>query len=391
MKTRAKTMISIMLTALLVFALVGCGGGASNEDEIVLGWIGPLTGDNTIWGTAEMQALQMLIDETNDEGGILGKEVVLKTYDNRGDAIETTNAAKKAIQQDHCVALFGCNASACTIALAEICNDLHVPHIAVTATNSKVTQNDDGSVRPYSFRVCLSDPQMGEVMAQYAYKEMGLQSVAIIYEIGSDYSLGVTQNFSDAFTSLGGNIVIKEAYNTGDNDFRAQLTKIAEKDFDALFIPANYKEVGLVANQARSMGITQQLIGPDAWQVDDLFTLAADAMEGGYFVSGTDITSDSLKSYGEKFEEHYGYYPSEVGTNAYFAADEYLMMKAAIEKAGEANSEKIRTALEETKDLPCLTSTITVRLEDHNPLRSATIFTIKDSAFVPVTDFTLTE
>lgn len=97
-----------------------------------------------------------------------------------------------------------------------------------------------------------------------------------------------------------------------DVDFRAQLTKIANTDFDALFIPANYKEVGLVANQARNMGITQQLIGPDAWQVDDLFALAADAMEGGYFVSGTDITSDALKAFSEKFHEKFDYYPSEL-------------------------------------------------------------------------------
>ena len=159
--------------------------------------------------------------------------------------------------------------------------------------------------------------------------------------------------------------------------------------FDALFIPANYKEVGLVANQARNMGITQQLIGPDAWQVDDLFALAADAMEGGYFVSGTDITSDALKAFSEKFHEKFDYYPSEIGTNAFFATDAFLMMKNAIETAGEANSEKIRDALENTKELQCLTSKITVMPQNHNPLRSATIFTIKDAAFVRVTDFEL--
>lgn len=174
-------------------------------------------------------------------------------------------------------------------------------------------------------------------------------------------------------------------------DFRAQLTKIANTDFDALFIPANYKEVGLVANQARNMGITQQLIGPDAWQVDDLIALAADAMEGGYFVSGTDITSDALKAFSEKFHEKFDYYPSEIGTNAFFATDAFLMMKNAIETAGEANSEKIRDALENTKELQCLTSKITVMPQNHNPLRSATIFTIKDAAFVRVTDFEITE
>lgn len=409
---KQRTLSIILILALLCGALfTGCGekeaetvtpssekeaetvtpGGEKEAETITLGWIGPLTGDMTIWGTAEMQAITIAIEEVNEEGGILGKQVELKTYDNRGDAVETTNAAKKAIQQDGCIAIFGCNTSSTAIALSEVCTDLKIPQIATTATNSKLTQNDDGTVHPYTFRVCLSDPQMGDVMAQYAFKEMGLRKVAIIYEIGSDYSLGVTQNFTDSFTNCGGEIVISEAYNTGDVDFRAQLTKIAQADFEALFIPANYKEVGLVANQARSMGITQQLIGPDAWQVDDLFDLAAEAMEGGYFVSGTDITSESLKGFGDKFKERWDYYPSEVGTNAYFATDAFIMLKSAIEAAGSVDSEAIRDELEKTTDLQCLTSKITVMPENHNPLRSATIFTIKDSSFVHVTEFEITE
>lgn len=391
MKKRLSRVLSIGLIAVMCLGLIACGEkGGKEADTIVLGWIGPLTGDNTIWGTAEMQSLQMLVDETNTAGGILGKQIVLKTYDNRGDPVETTNAAKKAIQQDGCVGLFGCNASACAIALSEVCGQFKIPQIATTATNSKLTQDDDGTVHDYTFRACLSDPQMGDVMAQYAYNEMNLRTVAIIYEIGSDYSLGITQNFTDSFTDQGGSVVASEAYNTGDVDFRAQLTNISSKDFDALFIPANYKEVGLVANQARSMGIDQQLIGPDAWQVDDLFSLAADAMEGGYFVSGTDITSDSLQDFSDRFHALYDYYPSEIGTNAFFAADAFMMMKNAIETAGSVDSALIRDALEKTEGLQCLTSEITVLPNSHNPLRSATIFTIQDASFVRVTDYQIT-
>lgn len=101
----------------------------------------------------------------------------------------------------------------------------------------------NGTVHPYTFRVCLSDPQMGDVMAQYAYKEMGLRSVAIIYEIGSDYSLGVTQNFTDSFVKCGGNVVITEAYNSGDVDFRAQLTKIANTVLTRCLFPQTTKRL----------------------------------------------------------------------------------------------------------------------------------------------------
>lgn len=124
-----KHRVNRIMTFILVLALsvstllIGCG---KNYDKIVLGWIGPLTGENTIWGTAEMQALTMAVEDTNAAGGLLGKEVELKTYDNRGDAVETTNAAKKAIQQDGCIALFGCNTSACAIALSEVCTQFNI-------------------------------------------------------------------------------------------------------------------------------------------------------------------------------------------------------------------------------------------------------------------------
>ena len=134
-----RIMTFILVLALSVSTLLtGCG---KNNDKIVLGWIGPLTGEMTIWGTAEMQALTMAVEDTNAAGGLLGKEVELKTYDNRGDAVETTNAAKKAIQQDGCIALFGCNTSACAIALSEVCAQFNIPQIATTATNSKLTHS----------------------------------------------------------------------------------------------------------------------------------------------------------------------------------------------------------------------------------------------------------
>lgn len=76
-----KHRVNRIMTFILVLALsvstllIGCG---KNNDKIVLGWIGPLTGENTIWGTAEMQALTMAVEDTNAAGGLLGKEVELK-------------------------------------------------------------------------------------------------------------------------------------------------------------------------------------------------------------------------------------------------------------------------------------------------------------------------
>ena len=137
-----------------------------------------------------------------------------------------------------------------------------MPFITSIATNSKITMTDEGEVRPWAFRACLSDPQSGAILGQYAVNECGYKKIAIIYEIGSDFSIGVTDEFSKSVEGAGGEIVASEAYNTGDVDYRAVLTKIRNAgDFDALYIAAGYyKQIGLIANQARELGIEQPFL-----------------------------------------------------------------------------------------------------------------------------------
>ncbi|WP_213951473.1 MULTISPECIES: ABC transporter substrate-binding protein [Tepidanaerobacter] len=378
----------IILTIIMIMGLTGCGNESLSSDKIILGYIGPMTGESALWGEVESNTLKMLVEETNNQGGILGKEVVLKIYDNRGDPVETTNAARRALQNDGVIAFIGPNTSSCAIALDEVCEEYKVPHITTCGTNYKVTQREDGSVRKYSFRVCLSDPQLGDIMGQYAYEKLGIEKVAIIYEITSEYSLGITQNFTDAFEKVGGKVTIQEGYKTGDVDFRPQLSKIkAVGDFDALMIPANYKEVGLIANQARALGITQRFLGVDAWMMEDLFEIAKDAVQETYFPCAMDVNAENLKEFKGKFKEKFKMDPDKGGTNAYLAYDCFQIVKNAIEKAGEPDPQKIRDAMENTKNLQCLTSVISIVPETHNPIRTASIFKIEGNNFVKVEEY----
>lgn len=384
MKNTWKRFLVLGMAATMALGMTGCGNSKKNEDTIILGYIGPLTGESAIWGQVESNTVQMLVDETNSKGGILGKQVELKIYDNRGDAVETTNAARKALQNDGVIAFIGPDSSSCAIALDEVCGEYKVPHITTTGTNYKVTQREeDGSVRPYAFRICLSDPQLGDIMGGYAFDKLGYKKIAILYEISSEYSLGITQNFTEAFESKGGQIVIAEAYKTGDVDFRAQLSKIKENgDFDALMIPANYKEVGLIAKQARSLGIEAPFLGVDAWMMQDLFEIAQEEVQGAVFPCAMDTNSPDLQEFKAAFQKRWDMDPDKAGTDAYLAYDCYELIRYAIEKAGSADPEKIRDEMEKAKDVPCLTSVISINPETHNPIRTASIFKIEGDKFV---------
>ena len=389
MGKKLKKLAALCLTAAFTIGLVGCGGSSKKEDTIVLGYIGPLTGESALWGEVESNTLKMLVEETNANGGIIGKQIDLKIYDNRGDAVETTNAARKAIQNDGVVAFIGPDTSSGAIALDEVCDEYGIPHITTTGTNYKVTQREeDGSVRKYAFRICLSDPQLGDIMGGYAIDKLGYKKVAILYEITSEYSLGITQNFTDAFEAKGGEIVASEAYKTGDVDFRAQLSKIKEiGDFDALMIPANYKEVGLIAQQARSLGIEAPFLGVDAWMMQDLFEIAKDEVQGAIFPCAMDVNAESLQEFKTAFQEKWDMDPDKGGTDAYLAYDCFELIKYAIEKAGEADPDKIRDEMENAKDVQCLTSVISMDPETHNPIRTASIFQIQGTEFVKLDEY----
>ena len=360
-----------------------------------------------VYSTADKDSLAVM---AADKAVCIGPAKAVESYLNQDAIIETAiltgceavhpgygflseNSEVVRRCKENGIAFIGPDASTTAIALDEVCKEYGIPHITTCGTNYKVTQREeDGSVRENAFRICLSDPQLGDIMAGYAVDKLGYKKVAILYEITSEYSLGITNNFTDALEAKGGKVTICEAYKSGDVDFRAQLSKIKEfGDYDALMIPANYKEVGLITKQARSMGIEVPFLGVDAWNMRDLFEIAGDEVQGSVFPGAMDVNAPELQSFKEAFKERWDLDPDGAGTDSYLAHDCFDLLKWSIEKAGEATPEKIREAMENATEVPCLTSVISIDPETHNPLRNATIYQVQGDEFVKIDEYSLND
>ena len=124
-----------------------------------------MSGDQAIWGQAASNALKMVADQINKKGGILGRQVEIISYDDKGDQLEAVNAVKRLINEDHVVAIIGCNSSGRNIAVAPVAEAGKVPVIATLATNPRVTVPEPGKLMKYTFRVCFIDPYQGGVLA----------------------------------------------------------------------------------------------------------------------------------------------------------------------------------------------------------------------------------
>ncbi|HNX32443.1 MAG TPA: ABC transporter substrate-binding protein [Holophaga sp.] len=347
---------------------------------IKIGNFEAMSGDQAIWGQAASNALKMVADQINKKGGLLGRQIEIISYDDKGDQLEAVNAVKRLINEDHVVAIIGCNSSGRNIAVAPVAEAGKVPVIATLATNPRVTVPEPGKLMKYTFRVCFIDPYQGGVLAQFAHTDLKAKNAAILYEISSDYSVGLREYFKTTFTKLGGKIVADEAFKTGDVDFRAQLTKIKASKPDVLVMPILYKEVALASRQARDLGLKVTKIGGDGWPSTGLLEMAATAVEGSYYVDHCDVSQPNVQEFRKQYKAVYN---KDIEINSIQTHDAMITLQAAIEKAKSAEPEAIRTALESLKNVKLFTGTISMDPATHNPIgKTAAIINIKGGKFV---------
>ena len=233
---------SLLISAVLVVLMLTLAGSVfaaelDTANPIKIGYIGALSGDTALWGQAGLNGMNLTAEMINESGGILGREVRIIGLDGKGAADDSVAAYKRLAEQEGVVAVVGTNFSSCNIPIAAVSDELHVPVIATAASNELVTVDAAGNLHPYSFRLCFIDPYMGYLAGSYAYKELGLRRAAIIVDVNDHYSTGVGGYMAETFTELGGDLVAREEAQSGDYDFRAQLSKIAMAQPDVLFVP----------------------------------------------------------------------------------------------------------------------------------------------------------
>ncbi len=237
---RRKMVLGLVMTVLMLSALLS---GCSGEKKVKIGFVAQMTGADSYIGQAAKVALEDRVKEINDKGGIKGYKVELITYDSRSEVPDAVAAAKRLIEQDRVVGAIGPEWSGAAIPIAAIADAAKVPFFATTASNIKVTVDDNDKVHPYMFRACFIDPYQGYALADFAYKELGKRKAAFITDVTAAYSVGIQNYFETHFTELGGEVVAKEGYQANDTEFRAQISKVAESGADLLVIPtATYRD-----------------------------------------------------------------------------------------------------------------------------------------------------
>lgn len=372
--------ISIMLLAAAATVFAAGGKEAAKGDIIKFGVFEPLTGANAAGGAEELDGIRLAQDlyPTVTVGGKEYK-IELVVADNKSDKVEAANAGQRLVDSDKVTLVLGSWGSSLSMAAGPIFEAAKIPAIALSATNPLVTLGND-----FYFRVCFLDPFQGTVMANYAFKDVKAKNAVIIREVTNDYSVGLAKFFADAFKSLTKNnsaILAELNYQTNDQDFSAQLTRVKSLNPDVIFAPGNYTESALIIKQARELGINTPFLGGDTWEIDEFIQVGRQAVEGAvmsaFFDNDAPLTPLS-KVFVTEYQKKYGKLPS--GT-AVLGFDGYLLAIDAIKRANSIDPVKIRDAIAATQGFAGAAGVVNLD-KNGDPIKSAVIKEVKNGKFV---------
>jgi len=336
-----RKILTILFSVITLIYVFGCS--KEKQSQIDIGAALLLTGDNALWGQNAKKAIDLLVEETNNTGGIHGKKIRVIYEDTKGDPKTSIAAFNKLTEVDKVPVVMGDMLSSTTLAMASLSDEKKVPLIGISCSSPAVTQ-----AGPYIYRVWPSDLYEGEVAATWAYNK-GYKNISIVY-LNNDYGDGLRNVFKSKFISLGGKLLDEETFTDQDKDFRSIAIKIKNKNPDIIYIVGYYENTAFIVKQFREMEIKSLLLGTSSSVHQRLIEIAGKSAEGFLSALVNDFDLENLnieqKSFLKKFREKYGADPDWASTHG---GDAFLVVKSCL-LSGSMTGEEIKTCIDTQKE-----------------------------------------
>lgn len=383
-----KSFVGLLAGVALLTACGNEGDGSSVKDDafyddrdtIVLGSLFANSGAYTAYGQPQTNAVKMAVEEINAAGGVNGKLIDLMEYDYSSDEQEASSLATRLATEDEVNLIIGPDTSGSALAALQQAAQYSIPLLSPSASLDNFTVDSSGEVIDTAWRVAYSDSFQGEALAVFAAEEFGATKAAVLGDNSSDYAVGLVSTFEETFP---GEIVINENFTADETDFSAVLTNIAGQDFDVLFVPGYYEQAGPIIKQAREMGITQPILGPDGFGNSQLYELAGTAnLDNVYYTTQfSNLSTEAhVQDFLTNYEEKFGQPADMFAAMAYDAA---YVVKEAIERADSVSPAAINAEIANTTNFVGVTGTFSFDAL-HNPVKSVTVVEVQGGEDVGV-------
>ncbi len=349
-------------------------GGLSGD--IPIGAVWSLTGAAAVYGPSQKNAAEMAVAEINQSGMLGDAKLVLITEDDRSTKEGAIAAFEKLLNQDKVVAILGPTLSNSAKAADPMAQEKKVLVLATSNTAAGITEMGD-----FIFRDSLPESAVIPNTIEVTKDKLGYAKVAVMYGDDDAFTKSGYDVFKAALEANGVEILTTETFKKGDTDYSAQLTKIKSLNPDAIVVSALAEEAAGIMSQARQLGIPDSVrfIGGNGFNSPKLAELAGPAAEGAISGAAWFINNDSPgnQAFVQAYNAKYGTNPDQFAAQAY--AGVYILANA-IKNAGAADSQAIRDAMAQIKDLPTVLGTYSFD-EGRNPVHTPVVQMVQDGKF----------
>jgi branched-chain amino acid transport system substrate-binding protein len=377
--------IVIIFMSLCIAAFTFSGEGNTGGNTIKIGTLFSVTGPASFLGAPEEKTIRMMVDEINSKGGIAGRKLEVIYKDTAGKPENALSFAKQLIEENKVFAIIGPSTSGESLQIKDFCNNSRTILISCAAAEKIVDP-----VAKYVF----NSPQKDKHAAMKIFgvmKDLGITKIGVI-SANTGFGKAGKEQLAKLAPAAGIQILISEVYDKDATDLTGVLTKVKNMNVQAVVNWSIEPIQSLVAKNMKQMGLNVPLFQSHGFGNPKYAAAAGAAGEGIIFPAGRLLVADLLPEtnpqkalligYKKSYEARYKENVSTFGGHAY---DALLLLKNAIEKAGSADTEKVRAALESTKGLVGTAGIYNLSASDHNGLNidAFEVLTVKNAKMVP--------
>ncbi|PDT81580.1 ABC transporter substrate-binding protein [Sinorhizobium sp. BJ1] len=325
------------------------------------------TGPAAFLGDPEAKTLKMLVEEINAAGGVLGEKIELIVYDDGGDPNKARTFATRLVEDDEVVAVIGGTTTGTSMAILQVFEDAEIPFISLAGAIEIIDP-----VRPYTFKTPHTD-RMACAKIFEDMKARGLTKIGMIS--GSDgFGASMHKQCLQIVGDYGIEVLADETYGPSDADMTPQLTNIKGKEGVQAVLNAGFGQgPAIVTRNYQQLAVGLPFYQSHGVASDAFIELAGASAAEGIRLPGTALLVAKLlpesdpqrpvvTAYKESYEKATG---KPVSTFGGYAHDALRILVDALNRAGEAEPQAIRDAIEGTSGLVGTTGTVTMSAEDH--------------------------
>ena len=395
---RHKLITCFLLAVIMTVSLAGCTtfdsfrhtfidpASTDAAPVITIGVFEPQTGKNAERGKAEIKGIELANSIYNN---VDGYKIVLSKVDTQSKA-STAGTAFQGLLEMNPVAVIGSAGEATSLVASEYVEENKIPTITPSATNPLITQTNG-----FYFRACITGSQMGEGLAEYAYRELKSRKIGIISIKNDTNTAAIIDGFEAKIKKLARKkskaIVLTSEITDTEEEITEAVKDIRRNACDVCFVSMGTESMDKLFSKVEELNLTDiTFLGNRSWGSKDFVAMMGNhpdikvVFPYSSVMVGDSSSTDNLTEEAQRFQIEYAskYGSDDIPTDsAALGYDSYLILINAIHNAKSLYGTAIRDAMLDLKDLKGVTGVFSFD-SNGNVVRTVNLSTIKDGMVV---------